>query len=268
MALCGAKAYIYNNANDGTMLTVMKCPSSLDRLLSHNDDSLKNAFEEIKTLTAKERGEEPLPVDTQPSADEAHDNIDFLVAIQSNSLSASDLVKISEESSDIVKEHQEMASKLVATLCRLINSNLSDKEMLHQLRTSHIGRLNTDELNGMMVMFYDVKASGEDAKRPAHRRATLRKGHLDRMMQLVLSSRTPAESADKLTAIKPKEAILIFDAGREGNTSGLLSSIRIGDQALLCMLVFHWCTFHEVAMVAMTPAVRAVTTMHARLGRQ
>ena len=130
-----------------------------------------------------------------------------------------------------------MASKLVATLCRLINSNLSDKEVLHQLRTSHIGRLDTDELSGMLVIFYDVKASGEDAKRPAHRRAALRKGHLDRMMNLVLSSRTPAESADTLTAIKQKEAILIFDAGREGNTSSLLSSIKIGDQALLCVRV-------------------------------
>jgi hypothetical protein len=82
-----------------------------------------------------------------------------------------------------------------------------------------------------VVIWYDVKASGEDAKRPAHQRAAFRKNHLDRMMAMTLESRS-APNSDGLAELPKREVVLLFDACREGNMNGLLSSIKVGDKAL------------------------------------
>lgn len=234
----GPQSYIYTIEKDGVFLAALRAAGTerIDRLLAHNDNALKAEFQEIKTLAAKERGEEPEFVDTRladDDMDEAAKNADFLVALHANVLQTGDITKLSDESGDIIKDHQEMAAKHVATLVRLINGSLPDKDVLEALRLSHIGKLNTDDMaQSMLLIMYDVKSSGEDARRPTYRRPSLRKPHLDRMMQLALQSRMPDPSTD-LDKLRKNEAIVIFDAGRDGNTTALLSSIKVGDQVLL-----------------------------------
>ena len=71
----------------------------------------------------------------------------------------------------------------------------------------------------------------------------LRKSHIDILMQLALTSR----SVDGIMyAIPQNGVILITDAGRDGNSAALLSSVKITDQVPRCMAANwqgrHWAT--------------------------
>jgi hypothetical protein len=231
MSAC--KAYVFSNKYDSTLLYVVKKQQqdAVDQLSKCNEGHIETEFKAIADMTARERGEEPLLVDTRPSTADDEEPDEFLVALQSNSLTRDHLGALCSEHEDIIKEHQEKASKLVAQLVRLIDGSLPDKEVLQQLRMSHVGKFNTADLDsGSLMIFYDVKVSGEDAKRPMLRKPSLRKSHLDRVMQLALKSRM-AEGSDELTTIPPNEVVLITDAGREGNAMALLSCLKLNDQA-------------------------------------
>jgi hypothetical protein len=91
-----------------------------------------------------------------------HRRYDFMVALQSNSLTRDDIVALCPESQDIIKDHRiSKASKLVAQHFRLIHGSLSGKEHLQQLRMSHVGKLRTADLPaGVLLIVYDVKSSG------------------------------------------------------------------------------------------------------------
>ena len=227
-----SQAYIFNNKHDATLLYVLKKADPLSAILSINEDGLLGEFKLLTDMAARERGEEPAMVDTRPSTVNEPES-DFLVALQSNSLTRDHIDTLSAEHEDVIKEHQTMASKLVAQLVRLIDSSLLDKEVLQQLRMSHVGKLNTAGLpSGALLIFYDVKVSSEDAKRPMLRKPALRKSHIDRLMQLALKSRTP-DGSDEMTSLPKNEVILITDAGRDGNASALMSSVKLNDTAPL-----------------------------------
>ena len=51
-------------------------------------------------------------------------------------------------------------------------------------------------------------------------------------MQLALKSRTP-DGSDEITSLPLNEVILITDAGRDGNASALMSSVKLNDTAPL-----------------------------------
>ena len=221
------KEYIFTSKNDGTLLYALKKVDSVDCLTMANEERISTEFKLITDMAAAERGDEPLLVDTRPSMVDGTEPDEYLVALQSNSLTRDHIVMMSPEHEDVIKEHQEKASTLVAQLIRLIDGSLPDKEVLQQLQMSHVGKLNTDELvSGSLMIIYDVKSSGEDAKRPMLRKPALRKPHIDRLMQLALKSRL----VDVTAAIPQNEVILITDGGRDGNSAALLSSVKISDQ--------------------------------------
>jgi hypothetical protein len=180
-------------------------------------------------LTATERGEEPHAVDTLPCGSDDADHGEFTVVLQSSSLTSTHVDNLTSENQDVVKDHQDKAVKLVSQLVRLIDGSLPDKEVLSQLRMSHINKHNFDGATGYLIMFYDVKGAGEDAKRPNNRKPAIRKMHLDRLMGLTLQSRS-VDGEDHITSLGSHDAIMILDAGRDGNAAPLMSSIKIGDQ--------------------------------------
>ena len=209
---------------------VSKKANPLDELLPVHENTLKNEFDNITALTATERREEPQAVDTPPCGSDDPDHGEFAVVLQSSNLTMTHVDNLTAENQDVVKDHQDKASKLVAQLIRLIDGSLPDKEVLGQLRMSHINRHNFDGATGYLIMFYDVKSAAEDAKRPANRKPAVRKAHLDRLMSLTLQSRS-ADGEDNITSLGSHDAIMIMDAGRDGNASPLLASVKIGDQA-------------------------------------
>jgi hypothetical protein len=228
------EAYIFSNKNDNTLLYALKKPGSIDLLSKANDEHIETEFKMITEMAARERGEEPLLVDTRLSTVDDEEPVEFLLALHSTSLTRNHMETLCTEHEDVIKDHQEKASKLVAQLIRLIDGSLPDKDVLQQLRQSHVGQFNTATLEtGSLMIIYDVKVSAEDAKRPMLRKPSLRKSHLDRIMQLALTSRTP-DGVDELTTIPQNEVILITDAGRDGNATALLSSVKINDQAPFC----------------------------------
>jgi hypothetical protein len=199
----------------------MRTNSPIDRLYDFNDGALRVALDEIKWMTMKERGEDPVPVDTRPTAeDDTHAaDLGFYVAVQSKIINKEELGKAPREDLDVVREYQEMASKYVTHWVRLIDASLPAKEVVNQLRLSHVGKLDSTTMeSGSVLIWYDVKASGEDAKRPAHRRPVFRKKHLDKMMSNVLESRSAPEG-ERLTQLPAREVVLLFDACREGNSA-------------------------------------------------
>ena len=77
-------------------------------------------------------------------------------------------------------------------------------------------------------MFYDVKAAGEDSRRPVERKPALRKAHLDRLVKIVLSARSVSGNFE----IRPTDFYCLLDAGRHGNALSLTSSLKDdGDKA-------------------------------------
>ena len=209
---------------------VSKKASPLDELLAINDDTLKTEFDRMSQLTAAERGDEPQAVDTLPCGSDDTDHGEFAVVLQSSSLTSTHVDNLTAENQDVVKDHQEKAVKLVSQLVRLIDGSLPDKEVLSQLRMSHVNKHNFDGSNGYLIMFYVVKSAAEDAKRPSNRKPAVRKMHLDRLMGLTLQGRS-VDGEDHITSLGSHDAIMIMDAGRDGNATPLLSSVKIGDQA-------------------------------------
>jgi hypothetical protein len=191
----------FSNKHDGTLVFVSKKANPLDELPSVPENTPTNELDNITALTATERGEEPQAVDTLPCGSDDPDHGEFAVVLQSSSLTMTHVDNLTSENQDVVKDHQEKASKLVAQLIRLIDGSLPDKEVLGQLRMSHINRHNFDGATGYLIMFYDVKSAAEDAKRPVNRKPAVRKAHLDRLMSLTLQSlicgwRTPSRLSD------------------------------------------------------------------------
>lgn len=209
----------------------------LDKLRAHNDGSLDTEFKEIADLAKKERGEVPDAIDILPTcqceSDEGR-HTEYAIALQSSCLKSDQLASISEESSQVVKDHQDKAQQLVASMVRLVDANDQrlDSDIVKELRLSHVGKLNFDEMNGgqTLVIMYDVKTSGEDGKRPSYRRPGFRKTHLERVLGLVLQSRT-ATPGEQLLNLRKRDVVAVFDAGKDGLAGPILACMKIGDKA-------------------------------------
>lgn len=216
----------------------MRRADPLEELLTYNDNAVQQELDKITAAAATERGEEPAAVDAQPehlADDHGSEGADFKVAIQSNLIKVADVRQLSDENVDIIKEFQEKATKLVAQMIRLIDGSLPDKEILQQLRMSHVGKLDSDSLtDGTVGIFYDVKASGESQRRPQIRPPGFRKTHIDKLVTLGLRSRVPDPAKEsEETAIRKNEVVILMDAFREGNSSSILSAVKIGDKVCL-----------------------------------
>jgi len=231
---------------DGAIFCIMRRADPLDELLNYNDGAVQSELDRITKMAARERGEEPALVDTRPESTEeaALDGLEseFCVALQSCSLKQDDIKNMTSDTEEILKDFQEKAAKLVAQSVRLIDGSLKDVEVSQQLRMSHIGRMDaTNFKDGSLVIFYDVKASGEQHRRPALRPPVFDKKSLDRLMSLALTSRLPElpkgvkKEEQPPPELEPNTVVVLMDAFREGNAHGLLSSLRVNDKVRPCV---------------------------------
>lgn len=221
-------------------MCVMRRPDPLDELLTYNDEAIKKELDRIASMSASERGETVpiVAVDTLPvdGADSEFTG-EYAVAIQSSVLKPADVANLTTDVEEVIKDFQDKATKAVSQSIRLIDGSLSDKEVLQQLRMSHVGKFDSSTLKDeTVVILYDVKSSGEQARRPMLRPPAFRKQHIDRLLPMALLSREPEtkkpeDGDDEEVTIRPKEVVVLLDAFREGNASSLLSSVKLGDQA-------------------------------------
>ena len=218
---------VYSGKYDSVIRTALKRPSPILEALEA--DVIKLPLENIAKQTRLERGE---PIDTRlPHETVDTDNsvdIDFVVALQAGNLTTDHVSNLAEDDSTIVKEHQEMAIRFVQMNVKLVDGSLIDREIISAIKMSSFGSFDSDKL----LIFYDAKAAGEDARRPDVWKAALRRPHLDRLMKLALSCRC---DSDPLT-INPSDFIVLFDAGRHGNTHTLLGSLKDDNDKAWCLL--------------------------------
>jgi hypothetical protein len=180
---------------------------------------IKEALASITKQSAVDRGEvvdSRASICTTDATSETYDT-DFLIALQSGSLKADHVTCLEEDEMAIIKEHQEMSVKLVQMNVKLIDGSLPDKDIITLMGSSTIGTFD----GGNVIIFYDVKASGEDAKRPEVRKPQLRKMHLERTIKLALHSRTPDE-----LHIRDSDFFVLLDGGRHGNAGSILGSLK------------------------------------------
>jgi hypothetical protein len=184
-------------------------------------DVLKDALDSVTRHATEERGEVVDSRAPRPSADEGANSvdIDFLVALQSGSLTVDHVTALAEDDTAIIKEHQEMATRFVQMNAKLVDGSMSDKEVMNAIKTSTFGQFD----NGNLLVFYDVKAAGEDSKRTDVRKPAIRKLHVERMIRLALRCRSTDETTMN---IRPSDFYVLMDGGRHGNSGTLLGSLK------------------------------------------
>ncbi len=180
---------------------------------------IADALAAVTKQSAVERGEvvdSRAPLDKPDDAEDTLD-IDFMIALQSGSLKSERVTNLEEDDSAVIKEHQDLAVKLVQMNVKLVDGSLPDKDIITLMGSSTIGRF----CDGNVIIFYDVKASGEDAKRPEVRKPMLRKPHLDRSVKLALHCRTGDD-----ISIRDTDFFVMMDGGRHGNAGTLTGSLK------------------------------------------
>jgi hypothetical protein len=204
----------------------MMQPDSLKAALA--TEAINTALSSIVNQSAVERGE---VVDNRMSMGTMCDtsdtlDIDFLIAVQSGCLTTDHITSLDTEASAIIKEHQAMAVDLVQMKVKLVDGSLPDTDIIALMGSSNASSFD----NGDNVMiFYDVKASGEDLHWPEMYTAQLRKTHLDRSIKLARYSRTPGE-----LHILDSDVFVLMDGGCSDGFETLVGSMQCGaDQALL-----------------------------------
>lgn len=258
------QAYVYKMVHDGAHLSAMRTTCSLEKIYEYNDGALQSILDECKATAARERGEEPATVTVAPPLadydDPSSETSQFAIALKSDSLRLDDLLTVSHDTRAIIMDHQEAASTRVSEFARLLSGSIKDDALLKHMRESHVGTVSAADLqNGCILIAYDVKASGEDSKRPAYRQPAFRKTHLTRLMSLALQCRLPPDAVR--TELAKHEVVALFDAGRDGNAAALLSQVRIGDQAPathgspnVCRIIqlYYWFSFNSPTWIGLS----------------
>jgi hypothetical protein len=185
-------------------------------------ETIKELFERIKKHVKEEWGEildiRPQLTDTENPID-----VDFSVAHQVGSRSV-DHVSALEDASNIIKEHQDMAARTVRMNTKFLDGSLKPDAIISAIKASTFSNFDS----GNLIVFYDVKAAGEDSRRPDERKPALRKAHLDRLVKIVLSARSVSGNYE----MRPPDFSCLLDAGRHGNALSLTSSLKDdGDKA-------------------------------------
>jgi hypothetical protein len=208
---------VYGTKHNHTLRAMMRRPNSLNQALATY--AIATALSSIAKQSAVERSE---VVNNRTSMGTPYDtanNLDtgFLIALQSGSLNADHVMSLTDDESAIIKEHQDVAAKLVQMNVKLIDGSLPDTDIITLMMSSTIGAFD----GGNVVIFYDVKASGEDADQPATCKALLRMTHLDRSIKLALHSRTPNN-----LRIRDSDFFVLMDAGRGHDRDTLIGSLK------------------------------------------
>ena len=220
---------VYGTKYDPSLRTSLKRPEPMADVL--DNEVIKLALENITKQARLERGE---PIDTRAhmTSDEtdAAPSDEFLVALQAGNLTVDHVNKMADEDTNIVKEHQDLAIRHVQINVKLVDGSMGDRDIISAIKLSSFGSFD----GGNLLILYDVKASGEDARRPELRKAALRRTHLDRLVKLALRSR--ADGSDEALAIQQSDILVFFDAGRHGNAHSLLGSLKDDNDK-----AFAWC---------------------------
>jgi len=220
---------VYGQKYDGTLRTALKRPEPILEVLEH--EVVKLVLENITKQSKLERGE---PLDTRvqlvPDEDDGKPSDDFIVALEAGNLTVDHVSKMCDDDTNIVKDHQDLAIRHVQMNVKLVDGSMADRDIISAIKMSSFGTFD----GGNLLIFYDVKSSGEDARRPDRRKAALRRPHLDRLVRLVLRSRLGDSDGD-LLFIQQSDIFVFFDAGRHGNVHSFMGSLKNeDDKALAC----------------------------------
>jgi hypothetical protein len=220
---------VYGQKYDGTLRTALKRPEPILEVLEH--EVVKLVLENITKQSKLERGE---PLDTRvqlvPDEDDGKPSDDFIVALEAGNLTVDHVSKMCDDDTNIVKDHQDLAIRHVQMNVKLVDGSMADRDIISAIKMSSFGTFD----GGNLLIFYDVKSSGEDARRPDRRKTALRRPHLDRLVRLVLRSRLGDSDGD-LLFIQQSDIFVFFDAGRHGNVHSFMGSLKNeDDKAVAC----------------------------------
>ena len=110
-----------------------------------------DALSAVTKQSAVERGEvvdSRAPLDKPDDGDEGL-SIDFMIALQSGSLKSERVTTLEEDDSAVIKEHQDLAAKLVQMNVKLIDGSLPDKDIITLMSSSTIGKFS----DGNVIIF-------------------------------------------------------------------------------------------------------------------
>lgn len=236
---------------DTTLRTSLKRTDSVADALG--SETIKPLIDDIARKSADERGE---VLDTAshivPAESDTPDDSHYLIALQSGSLrslTVDHLVKMEHDDADTIKEHQDLAVRHLQMGVRLIDGSLPDKEIILAFQKVDAGI-------GNLLIFYDVKASGEDSKRPESRKPMLRKVHLERSVKMALRSRNQDPDVYHLL---DSDIFVFLDAGRHGNTGSLTGSLKDDADKAITVLNNVWQSFNvHCSLLFVCPSIVAV----------
>ena len=219
---------VYGQKYDGALRTAQKRPEPILEVLEQ--EVVKLVLENITKQSKLERGE---PLDTRvqlvPDEDDGKPGDDFIVALEAGNLTVDHVSKMCDDDTNIVKDHQDLAIRHVQMNVKLVDGSMADRDIISAIKMSSFGTFD----GGNLLIFYDVKSSGEDARRPDRRKAALRRQHLDRLVRLVLRSRLGDSDGDLF--IQQSDIFVFFDAGRHGNVHSFMGSLKNeDDKAVAC----------------------------------
>ena len=219
---------MYGQKYDGALRTALKRPTPMLEVLEN--EVIKLALESITNQSKLERGE---PIDTRvqlvTGENDGEPSDDFIVALEAGNLTVDHVNKMGDDDTNIVKDYQDAAIRHVQMNVKLVDGSMADRDIISAIKMSSFGNFD----GGNMLIFYDVKSSGEDARRPDLRKATLRRPHLDRLVRLVLRSRLGDSDGDLF--IQQSDIFVFFDAGRHGNVHSFMGSLKNeDDKAVAC----------------------------------
>lgn len=169
------------------------------------NDTVKDAY-----TAAMGSGEEENPVEMEAAIVAAEDAgaqkslLEQLLASPATATVATSLKEnLKPDDTEIVKTHEELARNTVASLIKLLDSTDKLSTLVNSIRSTAFGKMRGDG-SGCILIFYDQKASGENAKCPRYAPPPLRKEHLEKVVLAALLSRSTDDADIDFDDPKPE----------------------------------------------------------------
>jgi hypothetical protein len=156
---------VFRTRMDGVLKLAVINSLSLDEVYD-----MENVAERWSQIETKVQAAPPTTVEEEEADFEVQD-------IPQEMLAEKDADLRKPAAQEAIREGLKEAQKVVAAGVRLLDGSEKDSSLMEQLKSSPLARLGGDD-SGYVVIVYDVKASGEDAKFNLNCRAPpLRKAH-------------------------------------------------------------------------------------------
>lgn len=219
------EAIVYSDAHDSSLRTGTKYHKSLEDIMEYQ--LVKEDLDAVKDALRQEK--EAAPTNTAGSA--------IGSAIQAAAASSAaeatpgepevPMEKLATEVQgklsklpDSEQEHwKAVADRLVRQYTRIIVHPVQEAELIREIQASELGRAGGD-MEGLALIHYDIKLSGEPITAPRLRIAPLQEKQYEKLVQAVLQGRWQGGTGTT-PGINVGDCAIILDGGRPGNAKHL-----------------------------------------------